>query len=973
MGILDRFKTQPKWKHPDADIRLAGVHELAESEQDVLAEVARSDTDARVRKAAVGKLGAVATLGDILRSDADEGVRDEAAGVLLDIALGAFDADDAASLAALQALTALPAPAAQKQIVLVAKAAKREAVSLSALGLLRDDQRALATVGRRSEHAAVRLEALSKVSDADELAATALKSSFRDASLAALDRLTDRAAIKAIATRGANPAASRRARSMVRAWEEQEAAAAQAEAARLAAAQAHRRVLVDLIRDAGKVAGDAQAAGAADRLASLEARWETEGADADSDLAGRFDEAHRSAREAIARVVAEREAREAARRAVEAQLDARRTLVRRCRELRGDSTPEAQALLVADWEGLPVIDHPEGRQLQADFDAALRGAEKKRHEETSTADRLARLSDMAAALDAIAADDRYPAHRDLRQRARRLKQDAQTAAAAFDGDARASEALARISATGDTLAAREQAWRDAQNAEAEQRKRQAQQTLQRLLDLAKVESPTLKALERAVADARAIESALEADGADAERDQLRAKLAEARDSVQPKATALREADDWQRWANASVQEQLIAKMEALAADTAADAGTSMRHVRELQEQWKAVASAPRDRAEHLWNKFRAAAQAVRERIEPMRAAERAEQTDHLARKVALCEQAEALADSTDWIATADALKALQADWKTIGPAPRRDEQAVWDRFRTACNRFFTRRQDDLKQRKQVWTGNLEKKEALIARAEALASSTDWEAGFAELKALQAEWKATGPVKKSRSEQVWQKFRAACDAFMERYRTRDSQQFADRLARREAVAADLETLAEGVRSGSIPVDGLLERVRSIRTGWQQGGSVPREVLRGIATRFDTALDVILTAAPDAFRHTELDVEANRAQLEQLCERVEKVASRQPAPAAAASPAAVLATQLREALAANTIGGRADDEQKWKSAEYDVRAAQDAWQRVGYVPDAVAAPLAARFHRATQRFYGDKRPHGHGAPPPRGRRI
>jgi hypothetical protein len=255
----------------------------------------------------------------------------------------------------------------------------------------------------------------------------------------------------------------------------------------------------------------------------------------------------------------------------------------------------------------------------------------------------------------------------------------------------------------------------------------------------------------------------------------------------------------------------------------------------------------------------------------------------------------------------------------------------------------------------------------------LASSTDWEAGFAELKALQAEWKATGPVKKSRSEQVWQKFRAACDAFMERYRTRDSQQFADRLARREAVAADLETLAEGVRSGSIPVDGLLERVRSIRTGWQQGGSVPREVLRGIATRFDTALDVILTAAPDAFRHTELDVEANRAQLEQLCERVEKVASRQPAPAAAASPAAVLATQLREALAANTIGGRADDEQKWKSAEYDVRAAQDAWQRVGYVPDAVAAPLAARFHRATQRFYGDKRAPGgaHGAP--RGRRT
>jgi hypothetical protein len=974
MGILDRFKVQPKWKHPDATIRLSGVHELAESEQDVLAEVARSDTDARVRKAAVGKLGAVATLGDILRSDADEGVRDQAAGVLLDIALGAFDADEAASLAALQALTGLPATSAQKQVVLVAKAGKRESVSLAALGLLGDDQKALATVARRSEHAPVRLGALAKVSDADELASTALKSSFRDVSLAALERLTDRSVIKGIATRGANPAAARRARSMVRAWEEQEAAAAAAEAARLAAAQAHRRVLLELIREADTLAANPQAAGVADRLASLEARWATEGADADSDLAGRFEQAHQSARAALARLAAEREARDASRRAVEAQIESRRALIRRCRELKSNLTPDAQALLVAEWEGLPVIDHPENRQLQADFDAALRGVEQQRNEEASTADRLARLGEMATALEAAAADERYPAHRDLRQRVRRLRQDTQAAAAGFEGDSRAAETLARIAATGDQLAAREQAWREAQNAEAEQRKRQAQQTLQRLADLAKIDTPTLKALERAVADARALESALDADPPDAERQQLRASLAEAREALQPKATALREADDWQRWANASVQEQLIAKMEALAADTTADAGASMRQVRELQEQWKGVASAPRDRAEHLWNKFRAASQAVRERVEPMRAAERAEQTAHMARKVALCEQAEALADSTDWIATADTLKALQSEWKTIGPAPRRDEQAVWDRFRNACNKFFTRRQEDLKQRKQVWTGNLEKKEALIARAEALASSTDWEAGFAELKALQAEWKASGPVKKSRSEQVWQKFRAACDAFMERYRTRDSQQFADRLARKEAVAADLETLAEGVRNGTVGTDGLLERVRSIRAGWQQGGSVPREVLRTIATRFDTALGVILAAAPDAFRHTELDIEANRAQLEQLCERVEKVATRQPAPAAAASPASVLATQLREALAANTIGGRADDEQKWKTAEFEVRAAQDAWQRVGYVPDAMAAPLFARFQRATQWFYGDKRPQG-GAPhggAPRGRR-
>src|SRR4030095_10035892 len=102
------------------------------------------------------------------------------------------------------------------------------------------------------------------------------------------------------------------------------------------------------------------------------------------------------------------------------------------------------------------------------------------------------------------------------------------------------------------------------------------------------------------------------------------------------------------------------------------------------------------------------------------------------------------------IHTADALKALQAEWKTIGPAPRREEQAVWERFRTACNSFFTRRQDDLKQRKDQWSENLTKKEALISRAEALGAAQDPEAAFAELKALQADWRGSRPGHKEES-------------------------------------------------------------------------------------------------------------------------------------------------------------------------------------------------------------------------------
>src|SRR5262245_54308423 len=121
MGILDRFKTQPKWKSSDPTLRAAGVQEISEEEQDLLASIARTDDDPRVRRAAISKLGTVAVLADAVRSDADEGVRDEAAGVLLDIALGAYEADEPASRAAVEVLAQLPGPSAQKQLILVAK------------------------------------------------------------------------------------------------------------------------------------------------------------------------------------------------------------------------------------------------------------------------------------------------------------------------------------------------------------------------------------------------------------------------------------------------------------------------------------------------------------------------------------------------------------------------------------------------------------------------------------------------------------------------------------------------------------------------------------------------------------------------------------------------------------------------------------------------------------------------------------
>ena len=135
---------------------------------------------------------------------------------------------------------------------------------------------------------------------------------------------------------------------------------------------------------------------------------------------------------------------------------------------------------------------------------------------------------------------------------------------------------------------------------------------------------------------------------------------------------------------------------------------------------------PRPQGDVLWRRFKAAHDVVWSRCEAHFAKEAAARAENLAIKIALCEKAEALALSTHWIQTAEEIKRLQVEWKTIGAVSRGQERAIWERFRSACDRFFTRRQADLAEHRKRWAENMARKEALCARVEALADSTDWD-------------------------------------------------------------------------------------------------------------------------------------------------------------------------------------------------------------------------------------------------------
>jgi hypothetical protein len=420
-------------------------------------------------------------------------------------------------------------------------------------------------------------------------------------------------------------------------------------------------------------------------------------------------------------------------------------------------------------------------------------------------------------------------------------------------------------------------------------------------------------------------------------------------------------DEWQRWANAGLQEELCARVEALV--QVEDLALAARQLREAQAQWKAVAIAPRDQSQALWTRFKVASDAVRARCDVYFAALAEQQSANAAKKEALCGQAEALSQSTDWIKTAEAIKSLQAEWKKVGPAPRAAEKALWERFHAACDAFFTRRREDLQHRKEEWSTNLARKEALCAQAEALAETTDWAKGIEEIKRLQVEWKTIGPVRKTKADAIWARFRAACDLFFERYQHRDQAAAAGAIAEAEKLVAELSSLlpAEGAASPDVAPEGIGARIADLRGKWAAvAPTLPRERNLRMSDRWSRTVAKLVEAWPSAFAGTDLDPETNVRAMEELCVRVEGLLApeqaRQPEAVAvgeASTPATLLARQLREALATNTIAGRQDETARWKAAAEQVRQAQAEWKRIGPVPEAVNRALSARFQRALQR--------------------
>ena len=278
--------------------------------------------------------------------------------------------------------------------------------------------------------------------------------------------------------------------------------------------------------------------------------------------------------------------------------------------------------------------------------------------------------------------------------------------------------------------------------------------------------------------------------------------------------------------------------EALAADE--DVVEAFKELQKLHEQWKDLGPVAKEFREEIWERFRVATSVINKRYQAHFEEMKAQQQGNLEAKTALCEQVEEIAgreitSSSQWNTLSKEIEEIQAKWRSIGFATRKENQKIYDRFRAACDKFFERKRASFSEFKDSMNENLSKKMAIIEEAESLKDSTDWKATSDRLIELQRQWKEIGAVPRKKSEQIWKRFRAACDAF---FTARDNRP--DGQGSLSANLAAKKALIEEIKAYEPAADKDADAQRSFAEKWNAIGFVPFKEKDAIQAAYKEAM-------------------------------------------------------------------------------------------------------------------------------------
>lgn len=287
----------------------------------------------------------------------------------------------------------------------------------------------------------------------------------------------------------------------------------------------------------------------------------------------------------------------------------------------------------------------------------------------------------------------------------------------------------------------------------------------------------------------------------------------------------REAREYDFKKNLEIKTKLCEAAEKL--DKEPDVISAFHQLQELHAQYRETGPVAKELREEIWARFKAASTVINKKHQQHFEGLRQQEEENLARKTALCEKVEAIAKeensgANDWEKHTKAIMEIQAEWKTIGFAPQKMNVKIFERFRAACDDFFTRKADFFKQMKERLAENAAKKKVLVEKAQALADSTEWKSTSDKLIALQKEWKTIGTTQKKIGDQLWNDFLGACNKFFEARNaatagTRNEEHA--NLEKKRGIIEQLKALTEDAG------DSLQEKVQQLIEEYNAVGHVP----------------------------------------------------------------------------------------------------------------------------------------------------
>ncbi|EFM02219.1 DUF349 domain-containing protein [Hoylesella marshii] len=330
-----------------------------------------------------------------------------------------------------------------------------------------------------------------------------------------------------------------------------------------------------------------------------------------------------------------------------------------------------------------------------------------------------------------------------------------------------------------------------------------------------------------------------------------------------------EAREYDFKKNLGLKTHLCEAAEKLAEET--DVVSAFHQLQELHQQYREIGPVAKELREEIWGRFKAASTVINKRHQQHFERLRSMEQENLNRKTALCEQVEAIAGeenkaASDWEKHAKQIIEIQKEWKTIGFAPQKMNVKIFERFRTACDDFFTQKTLFFKELKEKFHENAEKKRALIERAQALKDSTEWKATSDKFIALQKEWKAVGMVPKKLGDKLWAEFLAACNHFFEARNAAGGNPYAaerENLEKKRNIITRLHELAEQ------KTEEVEEQVHNLIDEYNAVGHVPFKEKDKLYKEYHDILDKL---------QKELNISAARRKLDQFKTAIKNAAQR-----------------------------------------------------------------------------------------------